>query len=361
MKFCHFAALFAGTFLSFGTSGIVLADETDEAAEKASPLSFDLGGGATLKFYGYVKADFIWDNGYDLGRTTSGIKSIGLPSGPAAGDFDRQQLDETRIGFDVTAPNNLFAKFEGDFYGRNHNLRLRHAYVDWYGVTVGQNWSNFMSVENLADTVDFQGSGALPFARLPQVRYTYKGFDNLTLSASVEEDIGNSDDYAYTLAARYGFDQGMLRISGMWRDTVLGGNAVDGWGVNLATVLKLWQGGTIKASYTTGEGITDILGAGLSGTAVVIGNSPVGVDAVGITIAHQVTPQLKLAATGSWLDLDQSTGTDIDELETLHLSAFYTVRKNTTLMAEYFTGTRTQGNGVSFDADRIQLAVKYTF
>jgi hypothetical protein len=331
------------------------------ADEKRSPLTFYLGGGVTIKFYGYVKADFIWDDGYDLGRTTSGINSIGLPTGPAAGSFDRQQFDETRIGFDVRGNNDLFARFEGDFYGPNHNLRLRHAYVDWYGVMVGQNWTNFMSVENLADTVDFQGAGALPFARLPQVRYTYDGFENFSLSASIEEDIGNSDDYAYTAAARYGFETGMVRVSGLWRDTVLGGIAVDGWMLNLSTVLHLWQGGTLKASVATGDGAADILGAGLSGTAVTIGGNAVGVDSAAITVSHQVTKKLKIAATGSWLNLEQSFGSDTDKLESLHLSAFYALRPNVTMMAEYFTATRTQGNGASFDADRLQLALKYSF
>jgi hypothetical protein len=30
-------------------------------------------------------------------------------------------------------------------------------------------------------------------------------------------------------------------------------------------------------------------------------------------------------------------------------------------MAEYFASTRTQGNGASFDADRVQLAIKCAF
>lgn len=329
--------------------------------EDQAPLTLDMGGGVSVTLYGYIKADFIWDDGYNLGKTTSGIKSIGLPSGPAAGDFNRQQLNETRIGFNVVGPNDVFAKFEGDFYGPDNSLRLRHAYVSWYGVMAGQNWTNFMSVENLAPTVDFQGAGALPFARTPQVRYTYDGISNVTLSASVEEDIANSDDYAYTLAARYGFDLGMVRASGLWRDTVIAGGALDGWGVNLATVLTPWNGGKIQANVTTGEGISDILAAGLTGNALLINGKPVGVNSAALSLSQEVTDKLTLAATGSWLRQDEANGADTKELTGLHLSAFYTVFRNTTLMAEYYTGTRKQGDGASFDADRIQLAVKYAF
>ena len=330
------------------------------AEETRSPLSVDLGSGVSATFYGYIKADFIWDDGFDLGRSTSGIKNIGLP-GVAAGEFDRQQLDETRIGIDIRGPNDLFSRFEGDFYGPNHNLRLRHAYVDWYGVMVGQNWTNFMSVENLADTVDFQGSGALPFARSPQLRYTYKGLANTAISASIEEDVGNSDDYAYTLAVRYGFDRGMVRASGLYRDASLTGGQVDGWGLNLSTVLDLWAGGKLKANVTTGSGISDFLGAGLTGNAVAIGGNSVGVNSGAITVSHQFNEELKVALTGSWLGEEIATGTDTEDLSTVHLSAFYKVRKDTTLMAEYFTGTRTQGDGQKFDTDRVQLAIKYAF
>ncbi|MEQ9694209.1 hypothetical protein [Shimia sp. SDUM112013] len=331
------------------------------AAEDSVPLTLNLGGGYSVTLYGFIKADFIWDNGYDLGRTTSGINAIGLPGGPAAGDFDRQQLDETRIGLNFNGPNDFFAKLEGDFYGASTSPRWRHAYIDWYGVTLGQTWTNFMTVETLADTVDFQGSGAVPFARVPQLRYTYRGLPNTTLSASVEEDVSNSDDYMLTFAARYGFNSGMVRASALTRDTTIAGSRVEGWGVMLSSLLTPWANGTVKLNYTTGEGIGDILAAGLSGNALSIGGNAVDTNAVGLTYAHQVTDRLKLAATGSWVDVDRATGTDTESLTSLHLSAFYDVGHNTTMMLEYFTADRKQGNGASFNAERVQFAVKYTF
>lgn len=342
-------------------AGTLLATATVLAAEeKRSPLTLDLGDGATITLYGYVKADFIWNRGYDLGNTTSGIRSIGLPGGPAIGDFDRQTLRETRIGFDVKGED-LLARFEADFYGTSGYFRLRHAFVEWHGLMVGQNWTNFMSVENLADTVDFQGAGGLPFARVPQVRYTFAATPDLKISASVEEDVANSDDPVLTVAARYGFDSGMVRVAGLWRDALIAGNQVDGWAVNLATVLHLWQGGTIKADITTGDGSADILGAGLKGTAVYQGGDTVGFTSGAVTVSQQATDKLKLAITGSWVNLDRAAGTDTKSLQTLHLSAFYTVARNTTVMAEYYTGKRTDAAGSGFDADRVQLAVKYAF
>lgn len=347
--------------LTMCTLSVTLSVSAAAAEDDPSPLTLDLGDGVSVTLYGYVKADFIWDRGYDLGATTFPIQSIGKPDGPAVGDFDTQQLNETRIGFDVKGPNDIFARFEGDFYGSDDSLRLRHAYVSWYGLMVGQNWTNFMSVENLAPTVDFQGPGALPFARLPQLRYTYDGFQDLSLSASIEEDIGNSDDYAFTLAARYGFETGMVRVSGLWRDASLNNTQVKGWGLNFSGIVSPWSGGTVMANVTTGEAISDILTAGLRGNAVWLNGSAVGVNSVGLTLSHQVNSKLLVAATGSWVGLDEAIGSDTKTIESLHLSAFYTVFRNTTLMAEFFTGTRKQGDGASFDTNRVQLAIKYDF
>lgn len=350
-----FAAFTCGLVFTFAVPTPVTADED------RSPLTLDLGDGISVTLYGYVKADFISDDGYDLGSTTSPIRSIGLPKGPEAGDFYKQQLKETRIGFDVRGPNDVFARFEGDFYGPHDSLRLRHAYVSWHGLLVGQNWTNFMSVQNLAPTVDFQGAGAVPFARVPQVRYTYTGIQDVTLTASIEEDKTHRDEYDYTLAARYDFDAGMVRASGLWRDTTLNGSQAKSWGLNLSTVLSLWPGGKVLANVTTGKGIADILNVGLTGDALSINGSPVGVNSATITVSQQVNSKLLLAATGSWVGLDQAVGTNTKSTETLHLSAFYTVFRNTTLMAEFFTGTRKQGDNRSFDTNRVQLAIKYTF
>lgn len=330
-------------------------------ADDRSPLTLDLGNGASVTLYGYIKADFVWDNGFQLGSTTSPLVDIGLPGGPAVGDFEEQLLNETRFGFRVRGNDMFSGVFEWDFFGPNDNARLRLAYLDLGPVRVGQDWINFLSTEVLADTVDFQGAGSQPFAREPQIRVAFDVTQDWNLLAAIEEDKGNSDDMAYVLAARYGFDDGMVRASTLFRDTTLGGVAVDGWGINLASTITPWTNGRFKLNAVWGDGIADYLGAGLSGTAVSKGGSEVGVTGVSVGYTHQVTPKLKLAATYDWTDVDQATGTETATLEALHLSAFYDVLENTRLMAEYYVGERTQGNGVSFDVDRVQLAIRYSF
>lgn len=145
---------------------VLMSAPASWAGDAQSALTMDLGGGVKVTPYGYVKLDAIRDDGYKLGKTTGPLKSIGTALGPEEGSFGTQTLQETRIGFDVSSPD-VFARFEGDFYGVDGTLRLRHAYVQWGNLIIGQNWTNFMLVDALASTVDFTGAGGLPFARTP--------------------------------------------------------------------------------------------------------------------------------------------------------------------------------------------------
>lgn len=341
--------------------GLTFSQQAAQAQE-SNPLSFNLGESATLTFYGYIKATYINDRDFDLGDTTKGLKNIGLATGPAAGTFERLHLKESRIGFDLRA-SDVLIKLEGDFFGTKNDLglRTRLAYVDWNGLRVGQDWTNFMSVENLGRTVDFQGPAGVPFARLPQIRYTFSPAEGWDISASIEEDVGNDSDQHYTVAARKGFDGGMVRASGLYRNTTLGGTPVKGWGVALAGHVKAWEGGKLSGMVTTGEGISDILSFGLSGNAVTVGGNEVGVTGISLGIHQQVGDKVLLTATTGYTDLATATGTDTKTLKTLHLAAFYNVARNTELGIEYYKGWRTQGNGTEFSADRFSLAAKWKF
>lgn len=329
-------------------------------AQEKSPLTLDMGNGITVKLYGYLKADFTWDNNFDLGYSTAAIKNIGLPDGPIPGSANHQFMRESRIGFEVRR-GDLLGRFEGDFFGQYGHLRLRLAYVEWPAILIGQNWTNYMSVAALPPTVDFQGSGAQPFARVPQVRYSHDLNDEITLSASIEQDVSNEDDIALTAASNWNFDPGMLRLSGIYRDAEISGNTVEGWGLAASTVLDLWRGGTFKGTLTTGSGTADILAAGLTGQSLYLDGQTVDYWSGMISLSQQVTDRLMLAVTTDLVQLDEAVGTDTKDLQTWHLSAFYTLRENTVVMAEWYTGRRTQANGIAFDNQRVQLAIKYSF
>lgn len=349
------------TFTSIALAASALMTPLSVSAQEDNPLRFDFGNDRSLTFYGYVKATYIHDFDYDLGHTTIGLKTIGPPGGAVAGSSERFHLKESRIGVNLRSGDAL-VKLEGDFFGSNSiNLRTRLAYASWNGILVGQDWSNFMSIENLGKTIDFQGPAGLPFARLPQLKYSYDLTPDWALSASIEQDVSNDSDQHYTIAARKGFDGGMVRAAGLYRDTDLGGTPVQGWGLSLGGTINAWEGGKLSGIVTTGEGISDILAFGLSGNAVSIGGNEVGVSGVSFALRQKVADKFTLVATTGFTNLDVAVGTDTKQLKTLHLSAFYDVAHNVQLGIEYYKGRRKQGNGASFDADRLSMSAEFKF
>ena len=83
------------------------------------------------------------------------------------GDFN----NEPRTGNSAVSgsPGNIWTQLETNSYG----FRLRHAYGQFGGWLIGQNWSAFMDLDNSPETIDFNGTIGVPLARQPQIRYTY--------------------------------------------------------------------------------------------------------------------------------------------------------------------------------------------
>jgi len=75
---------------------------------------------------------------------------------------------------------------EGSFNGPSNSFRLRHAYVSFVGITVGQTWSTFMDLQAAPTTIDGEGPGNQIALRHPMVRYTYYYKDKLQAAFAVE-------------------------------------------------------------------------------------------------------------------------------------------------------------------------------
>ncbi|NQT96507.1 MAG: hypothetical protein HQ562_02075 [Candidatus Marinimicrobia bacterium] len=110
---------------------------------------------------------------------------------------------QTRVRINITAPEALGAKvtglIEGDFFGASggneDELRLRHAIIklDWRSrqLQIGQYWSPLFTPAVYPQVVSFNtGMPFQPFARNPQIRYTAKIGDGLSLmgAATMQRD-----------------------------------------------------------------------------------------------------------------------------------------------------------------------------
>jgi len=319
----------------------------------------------TLRFYGYAKADLIYDLDFDLGTTVFGIAGLGAAS--VRGENFRGQAFQSRLGVEsITETENgpLVVKLEGDFFGSGGgSFRLRHAYGTFAGFLAGQTWTNFMPIESYPGTLDFQGPAGIPFARQTQVRYTHEFGNGFALSGSVENDPSAvSNRPSITGAASYKFGRGYAKIAAVSRELKGVGGTESAYGLNLSGNAQLWPGGGIQASYTTGEGIGSYMVFG--GPDLDAAGKAIGTEGFTVGVTQDVGKKVTLGLAYGKRTLDFGAGTlatATKDLETVHLSLNYRPVKNLSVGVEYITGERRQFNGASFNADRIQTSVQFNF
>ena len=362
-----------------------------------SPGSFILpGSGTSIEISGYVKADFI----YDLDESTGDVfvpESIST-SGNDEARF-RAHARQSRLRIKTSTPTDwgpLNTHLEGDFFGNGGNenfsnsasFRLRHAYGSVGGLLAGQTWSNFMPIESYPNTIDFNGPAGIPFIRQAQLRYTTPFGENLTFSASIENSefsgrnaAGNFSESTnlgiqagvdkapdVTAAVTYRDDWGMVKLAGLGR--YLGspndqGDGEIGWGVNASGNAKLWPGGTVRGQFTYGDGVGRYIINGFGQDAFVDANGDVQtIEAYGVTaqVQQQLTDTFSVAvAYGRAEFMDSFAGSDLDTVQTVHGSLFWTPIERVTFGAEVIWGSREDADGADDDAVRLQTSVQVNF
>ncbi|MFA7552757.1 MAG: DcaP family trimeric outer membrane transporter [Spongiibacteraceae bacterium] len=150
------------------------------ALPATASFDFELANGDKISFGGYIKVDARYVDG-DVK-----YQDYWRGNNPGEGDTSHFGISvkETRFNTKYTH-GDVSAFVEMDFYGgggnevatNSSNPRLRHAYIQYKNIIAGQNWSTFMPLAALPETLDFAGplAGEV-FIRQPQIRYTYGGF-----------------------------------------------------------------------------------------------------------------------------------------------------------------------------------------
>lgn len=382
-----------------------LEQRIDALESRDSPMTSSTG--ASFSFSGYVKLDATYDlrQGVDADDL---FQPDGLTPGARSDGGFNAHARETRLTFDLsndTSRGPVSARIEFDLFGtrgnelisNSHHPRLRHAFVEWNGWTVGQTWSNFMPLASLAPTVDFAGPTGIVFIRQAQVRYTHEVAPNFTIAASLE----NSEFTGRNAAGPVGSGQGTgfgsgvnadidrvpdFVLTGTWRDgdTHLRASGVvrqlrtptglraggsnfseTAYGVSLSGGTSLWNGGTVGAQFNYGDGIGRYIISGVFNDAFVDGTGNLNtVEALGgaLGVTQQINDQLRAAVSyGHYEASDTFAPADTKRLRTVHAGAFYDATENVTLMGEVIWGDRRQANGRTADASRIQTAVQFSF
>lgn len=337
-------------------------------SDRGEALTFGSESGTVVEFYGYLKSDGIYDFGPELGNTTFGLVGIG-PDSDDDGAFTGT-VNQTRLGFRTTTQTGmgeLGTQVELDFYGASNAFsdggpepRLRHATATIGGWRFGKYWTTFMPLSSYPSTLDFQGFAGIPFARQEQVRYTHEITDALSTSFAIEDSNADSDTPVAIAALAYETDPLLLRgsvIGGEVEDE--GGDGEGVWGVNLSTTASLWEGGSLDAAYTYGEGIASYLV--FVGDDLDAEGDPIEVQSAYAGLTQEVGEDWTFRAIYGWRE-NQSGPTDgTERLQSVHVNAEYAFTERATAGVEYFHGKRDTFGGGSYDADRIQTSIQIDF
>lgn len=380
------------------------ATRADEA-----PGTFTIPGTqTTLRLYGYVQLDAT----YDVSSRTSDIEGNDWASivsvQPLENTLQAQERDNqlyltgrtTRVGFTTSTPTNfgpVGVKVEADFNGANRVqgqtytnsvlFRMRHLYGTVGGLLVGQNWTTFADLASYADTVDFNGPGAVPLVRQPQIRYTIP-FGAATLALAAENasnpvtgtggDMARAPDFIANFTLPMAFGHVSARAVTMRYDN--GVNSKQGYGAGLSGSLKVGKD-TFVWSAMGGDGVGRYLFNAIGAWAHDDGDEMrlwrsagyhVGYTHVWLTNlrsnviwSQTFIDENGITPTDSILDagglVTNSDSVSNERVDQGFVNTFWRFAKNAEVGVEYAYGRRETFDGQTGKQDRINCSVHYDF
>lgn len=374
------------------------------APPPAAPADGFRIGNNTLKFGGFVKADFMASD-YDGGDPANGdlLRDFYLPGSiPIGGadestatDFNARQTRFWLTTEGLLGGHKVGTRLEMDFQAlpgtgdqrttSPSNLALRRAFVTVDNWLFGQEWTNFQNIGVLPDTADYIGaSEGTVFARQVQVRYTRGPF-----SISVENPettvtpflgatrIIADDSSLPDVTARYAVTRpwGEASIAGIVRQLAYettGPGAIDsstlGWGLSAAARIKVGERDDLRVMLSGGEGIGRYVGLNFANDAVLDASGEL--EAIGLVAGfasyrHIWTPQWRSNLTWS----AQSVDNDLSVIglatnksaQSLRGNLIWTPLPALDLGAELMFGERELESGASGELTRLQIFAKYGF
>jgi len=315
---------------------------------------------------------------------------------PDSEGVDRFYMDarQTRLGFETTwkKPNSshtLFARIEADFAGTGNAFRLRHAYirVDNNRIILGQTWTAFTDIAVVPLTVDLDGPASSITVRSAQIRYTQPVGKGLTLAGSIESpsvDVTTTSDNAastfqsfpdvigqvrYLRPGLRAQGAAVLRVLSATSDSTSPQRA-PGFGVMGSVQWELRPRQTLGAQVVVGRGISRYV-KGLSGRGLDLLVDPddssfVAPPVRGAYVSYSLVPRtgvtLSAILGGLWAPaLDFYPPTAYRRGGSLAVNGFFPLFEGMQLGAEAIYGWRTNQDGQSGNAFRLQARATYDF
>ncbi len=291
---------------------------------------------------------------------------------------------KTRTTVDDIHP--LLTLLEVDFWGSNANeknsnsygLRLRYAYFDYMGWTVGQTNSAFTGN---AKPSTLRAPVNDVFVRQPVIRYTF-ALKHASLSISLEQPesvimtstgdtITINDDRVPDLILNYQrySKLGEFSLSILARELRIDEEISDstfGYGIHFSQKIKTWGNDDIRFSLLGGKGIGRYFATSFfPGASIDTEGSLEAQLSYGGHIAYQKWWSRKLRSNLAYGIVKSNNNLDLSHIDksanSLHLDIQYTPIKNLMLACEYIHATRESQEGKKSNLDRVYLQTSYDF
>ncbi len=339
------------------------------------PGSFRIPGSETsVKLYGFAEAHLVHDRqGSAPGDLFTNLLEQPL-DGRDAGfhrGTTRLTAQTSRFGFETatpTAQGTFATRLEMDFYAycgtecHRNRLRLRHAYGEYSGWLIGQTWSTFMDLDNLPETVDFNGPIGAPFSRRTMVRYTYHDPRLAKFTVALEDPEDGARVPNLVARIDKGFDGGNVNLRLLSHEKRVGTETRRGSGFGLGGGYKLDDRNLLMAQVAHVSGDYDMMygsfGYGLDGTGRILFDRTDGLVA---GWSHLYSPQLRAHLVLGTMRSRGDAVFDNRRLTQLHVGAIYAPIRNVELGAEYIHGTRRTFDGDTGTMSRFDLMARYLF
>lgn len=386
------------------------------------PLAQAADGEKSFEVYGFAQLDFTQDFGRVNPDWEDALRPsrIGIDEDQFGDDGQTSfSVKQSRLGVKATLPTAkgpINTRFEFDMFGVGDDagqttIRLRHAYGEFGQFLAGQTHSLFMDIDIFPNTIEYWGPTGMVFLRNPQIRWTPISGDN-TFAIAIENPSNDIDSGQFrevadfpgaqgdqewpdlTAQFRMKRDWGHVQIAGIlrWVGTeVVGDTNPDpdvqdlgviyddddtGWGVNLTTVINVFERDAIRAGYVFGEGIASYMNdggmdAGPDQGLLPDGSLPGGtkLDAVelqGLSLYYDRwwNDQWSSSAGYSVTKVDNTVGQLDDTYEKgqyASVNLLYYPVQNMMVGAELIWGELKVKDGRDNDDTRLQVSFKYNF
>jgi hypothetical protein len=302
------------------------------------------------------------------------------PLNSAGGQTGKTQFtaETSRIGFESSTPADkgvISTKIEADFYSygsTNRNVfRLRHAYGEYDGWLVGQTWSTFMDVDDLPETVDFNGPIGAPFSRRAMVRYAFGDATKSALVTLAAEDPvdqsggASANERMPELVARLDktFAWGAVNLRALTHEKRSPTETKRGYGFALGGSYKFGDKDSLMGQYTHVDGDVDQL-YGSNGYAINAQTGAITFDrnqGLVIGYAHIFSDKLRGNVSTGFNRGQSAQAVDNRTLEEAFFNLIYSPTKEVDLGGEWIYGSRRTFSDGTGTLSRFDLMARYSF